>query len=91
MVRYFNPGLEIGAGLDTDHRAAFLGLSFEIGKAVRLSYGRTWQRVTVLRGQEEGVTEVKSDEEVRTRKAYRGDWYVSFSFAIDSLTVFKKE
>ncbi len=85
------PGIEVGAGLDGESRAAFLGISFEVAKALRLGYGHTWQRVTVLNGQQEGVTEVKSDDEVRTRKVYRGRWYASLTFALDSLTLFKKE
>jgi hypothetical protein len=85
------PGLEIGASLNTDKPGAYLGLSVEVLKVLRIAGGRTWQRVTVLDGQVEGVTVVESDADIRTRQAFRPSWYASLTFALDSLALFKKE
>ena len=85
------PGIEVGASVNGDKPGAFVGVSLEVLKVLRLAYGRTWQRVTVLDGQVAGVTVVQSDADVRTRQAFRQSWYASLTFALDSLSLFKKE
>jgi hypothetical protein len=85
------PGIEVGASLNADKPGAFVGVSLEVLKALRIAYGRTWQRVTVLDGQVADVTVVQSDADVRTRQVFRRSWYASLSFALDSLTLFKKD
>jgi hypothetical protein len=85
------PGIEVGATLNTDKLGAYVGASLEVLKVLRIAYGRTWQRVTVLDGQVAGVTVVQSEADVRTRQTFTPSWYASFSFALDSLTLFKKE
>jgi hypothetical protein len=85
------PGIEVGATLNTDKLGAYVGVSLEVLKALRIAYGRTWQRVTVLDGQVAGVTVVQSEADVRTRQTFTPSWYASFSFALDSLTLFKKD
>jgi hypothetical protein len=83
------PGLEFGLGVSQpSDMALFAGGSLEIGRYMRLGGGWTWQKVKTLNGQEEGVTEVSKDADIRTKDDFRGDWYVSLSLAIDSLKFF---
>jgi hypothetical protein len=85
------PGIELGASLNSDKPGAYLGVSLEVLKALRLAYGRTWQQVTVLDGQVASVTVVESDTDIRTRQAFKPSWYASLTFALDSLSLFKKD
>lgn len=84
------PGLELGALLSTSKPGVCLGLSGEFWKSLRIGLGWTWQRVTVLDGQDE-TTVVASSDEIRTRQVFRGNWYASMTFALDSITLFKKD
>jgi hypothetical protein len=85
------PGIEVGASVNGDKPGAFVGVSLEVLKVLRVAYGRTWQRVTVLDGQVAGVTVVQSDADIRTRQVFRPSWYASLTFALDSLTLFTKQ
>jgi hypothetical protein len=83
-------GLDIGVGASTDFTALFLGASYKLTRAIRLGAGRTWQQVTALDEQKIGETVVAADN-VKTKQELESDWYVSFSFSLGSLKLFKDE
>lgn len=81
-------GPQLGVALDTGNPALFLG--FSIGnRYVKLNGGYSWHQVDELRrGQELGVTEVGSTDDIRTRRTFDGDWYLGLSLSIDNLNFF---
>ena len=86
--RKYQPVLDFGVGLTSDRPAFFIGPAFEIARAARIGVGWAPQRVTKLDGQKPDDT-VADASEIRTRKAFDlSNWYVSFSFALDSLSLF---
>jgi len=94
------PGLQVGAGV-ADRLEVFTGVSLELRPFLRVAAGRTWQQVDKLvPGQHElrqsngevdpsSLTVVASKDDIRTRKGFDWSWYVSLSFALDNLSVFK--
>jgi hypothetical protein len=90
--RTIQPTMDFGVGLTSDRPAFFLGLGAELFRAARLGVGWTPQRVTMLEaGQQANVTVVSSTDEIKTRKAFdTSHYYVSFTFALDSLSLFNK-
>jgi hypothetical protein len=79
-------GVELGAGLGDD--PAFLaGISLRPSRSWRLGFGYTYQQVKELRGQVLSQ-EVASGDDIRTRDHFEGDWYISLSFALESMTLF---
>lgn len=87
--RKYQPVLDIGVGLTSDRPAFFIGPAFEIARAARIGIGWAPQRVTKLDDQTPDVTVVADASEIRTKKAFEvSNWYVSFSFALDSLSLF---
>jgi hypothetical protein len=81
-------GPQLGVALDTDNPALFLGLSLG-NRYVKLNGGYSWHDVDELRrGQELGVTEVGSTDDIRTRRTFEGDWYLGLSLSIDNLDFF---
>lgn len=80
-------GIEFGAGTDTDQPAFFGGISFRIGRFVRLGGGITYQQVTELEGQHEGQI-VSSATDLRTRDDFTGKPYFSFSVALEAFSLF---
>lgn len=84
--RSFHFGPQIGLGLDTDKPQLFAGLAFGLGPYVKLSGGWTWQEVKELAGgQEEDVTLVSGDDDIKTRRTFDDDWYVALTISIDNL------
>lgn len=81
------PALEGGVAIDTKTPGFFLGLSLELTKWIRVSYGRTWQNVKVLDGQQEHDT-VANDDAIKLKDTFVDDRYFSVSFAIDALPLF---
>jgi hypothetical protein len=90
--RTVQPTMDFGVGLTSDRPAFFLGFGAELFRAARLGVGWTPQRVTMLEaGQQANVTVVSSTDEIRTRKAFdTRHYYVSLTFALDSLSLFNK-
>jgi len=84
---FVRPGLELGAALDVKTPGFFPGVSLEISDFARIGVGYGIQQVTQLNGQMEG-DRIKSKDDIRTKKGYDGRWYVSFTFALDSLALF---
>lgn len=80
-------GLEFGAGTDADQPAFFGGLSYRIGRFVRLGAGISYQQVTELEGQHEGQI-VNSATDLRTRDRFTAKPYASFSVALEAFTLF---
>jgi hypothetical protein len=81
------PALEGGVAIDTKTPGFFLGGSIDVTKWIRVSYGRTWQNVTVLDGQQEHDP-VANDDAIKLRDTFVGGSYASVSFAIDALPLF---
>jgi hypothetical protein len=81
------PALEAGVAIDTKTPGFFLGLSLEVTKWIRVSYGRTWQNVKVLDGQQEHDA-VANDDAIKLKDTFVDDRYFSVSFAIDALPLF---
>jgi hypothetical protein len=99
--RCLEPGLELGAGLDSKKPGLYAGVSFEIHRFVRLGFGGTWQVVNRLA---DGLTAAIYDAngqpvagtgtivfgagDVRTRKAVKSGLYLGLIFALDGLPLF---
>jgi len=81
------PGVQIGAALSSDNPAVHTGGVFEVARYARFGAGVTFQRVTRLDGQQIGDP-VSSSDDIRTRDRFERGWYVSFAFALDSLSLF---
>ena len=88
--RRVQPILDLGVGLTSDRPAFFLGTGIEVSRAARLGFGWAPQRVWKLAdGQQVNETIVTNTEEIRTERRFdTRNWYVSFSFALDSLSLF---
>jgi len=80
-------GIQIGSSLSTDNPGYFYGLSYGLGKYVRLGWGETRQRVNALRGQAVG-NPVPDKDSIHTRQAFRGAKYFSLTISIGSLKFF---
>jgi hypothetical protein len=87
---WIEPTADAGVGLTTGTLAFFLGGGIELFHGVHLSAGWSPQRVTVLApGQLAGVTPVSSADDIRTIDRFAThNWYLSFSFALDSASLF---
>ena len=87
------PILELGVGVSSDHPSYFLGAGVEIKHAARIGFGWSPQRVTRLdAGQVVNVTRVASNDDIRTVKKFDlSNWYISLTFALDSLSLFNKQ
>jgi hypothetical protein len=81
------PGLQIGAALSGDNPAVHAGGVFEVARYARFGAGVTFQRVTRLDGQQVGDS-IDSRDDISTRDRFERGWYVSFAFALDSLSLF---
>lgn len=83
-------GLQLGAGLDTDEPAIFVGAVVGLGKYFKIGAGKTWQEVPVLAdGQTEGVTVVESTEAIRLGDDFEDEWYFSLTISLSELPFFK--
>jgi hypothetical protein len=87
------PILEFGAAVNADHPAFFLGSGFELFRAARVGIGWSPQRVSVLSpSQTANETVVASNDDIKTERRFdTSNWYVSFAFALDSLTLFSSK
>ena len=84
------PAVELGAATFTKSPGVFFGGSIAIVKWLRLSYGRTWQKLSVLDGQAPGA-EVADSDAIRTKDVFRGARYWSVSVSISGLPIFKNK
>lgn len=91
--RAVQPTLDFGVGLTSDRPAFFAGMGLELFRAGRIGFGWSPQRVTKLaEGQAPNVTVVSSTEEIKTVKRFdTRNYYVSFTFALDSLSLFNSK
>jgi hypothetical protein len=91
-ARKIQPTAEFGVGLTSDRPAFFLGAGLELFRAGRLGLGWSPQRVSVLApDQIVNQTVVASSDEIKTVKRFdTSNYYVSFTFALDSLSLFNK-
>lgn len=81
-------GPQLGVGLDDDHPALYAGAALSLGRYLNLSGGWSWQEVEdLVRGQAPG-TVVTSKDDIRTRKGFVDDWYVSLAITLDDLPFF---
>jgi hypothetical protein len=87
-TRYVAP--QIGFIASTDHPGAMAGMAISLGPYIKVSGGRTWQKVTKLaKGLAEGQPLAKGDT-VRTRDSFASRGYLALSFTIDNVgTLFK--
>jgi hypothetical protein len=84
------PSLQIGTNVSSTP-GFFTGLGFDVFKYFRFGVGRTWQQSKELDpSQTLDKTVVASKDDIKTRDIFAHDWYYSFSFALDSLPLFKK-
>jgi hypothetical protein len=85
--------LDFGVGLTSDRPAFFLGLGIEILRAGRVGFGWAPQRVSDLgEGQTGNVTLVSSTDDIKTVKRFdTSNYYFSFTFALDSLSLFNSK
>jgi len=87
------PSVDFGVGLTSDRPAFFLGMSAEILRAARIGFGWTPQRVSKLaEGQRVNETIVTNSDDIRTVKRFDASrYYLSFTFALDGLSLFTKQ
>jgi hypothetical protein len=78
----------LGVGTDSDTSAIFAGLSFRATSALHIGGGVTWQSVKALDAQKLGDT-VGAATDIKLKDAREHSWYVSFSFSLGSLSLFK--
>lgn len=87
--RWYKPALQLGANVDTKKPGFYVGASFG-GANFRLGGGWSWQQVQRLaEGQEELVTVITKQEDIRTRSGYDNGPYISLSFSLGGLPFFK--
>jgi hypothetical protein len=86
------PTFDLGVGLTSDRPAFFVGLGLEVFRAARISVGWTAQRLSMLdETQTPEGTVVASPDDIRTVKRFdTSRYYVAFTFALDSLSLFNK-
>lgn len=91
--RHAQPTLDFGVGLTSDRPAFFLGLGVEVLRAARIGFGWAPQRISVLAdGQTLNETVVSSTDDIRTMSRFdTSHYYVSFTFALDSLSLFNSK
>jgi hypothetical protein len=80
-------GLQVGAGVDSGNPAFFWGISYGLGRYVRIGWGETSQRVRVLRGQTVG-DKVPDKDAIQTRQKFANSHYFSLTISIGSLKFF---
>ncbi len=81
-------GLQVGASADSARPAVFYGLSYGLGKYVRVGWGRTEQRVTVLRDETPLNHPIANAGEIRKRQKYEKADYWSLMVSIRALSLF---
>lgn len=83
---------DIGTSVTGDRPAFFVGPGFEIARAIRFGIGWAPERVSKLSaGQAPNGTKVSSNDDIRTERRFdTHNWYLSFIFALDSLSLFNK-
>jgi hypothetical protein len=87
---WVQPTVDFGVGL-SGVTAFFIGAGGEVFRVARLSAGWSPQRVTVLADQSVGDP-VTSADDIKTKDRFdTKNWYVSFTFALDSLSLFSKK
>ena len=86
---FLRPGVEFGVGLNQDYLSFYTGVSFELWKVVRLGVGNSWQQVTVLDGQEAGVTVLPAADHIKTKNEFTNRLYFSLTIAFDGLSLFQ--
>ena len=82
-------GIELGVGVRNEP-AFFGGLSFRLGKYVRLGAGYTYQQVKELRDQMLGDP-LDSKDDIKMRDTFDGDFYVSLSVTFNSISLFNAD
>jgi hypothetical protein len=88
-VRRLQPTLDFGVGLTSDRPAFFVGGGLEVLRAARFGVGWSAQRVSVLADGQQVGDVVASKDDIRTEKRFdTSHYYVSVSFALDSLALF---
>ena len=80
-------GVEFGAAADTSKPGFFGGLSFQLGRFVRLGGGITYQRIKALRGQDLGDV-VKATSDIKTRQRFEDGAYLSLSIGFEQFRLF---
>jgi hypothetical protein len=81
-------GIQIGASPDSAKPGLFWGLSYGLGKYVRVGWGGTSQRVDTLRSETPLGKEIASKDDIRKRQAYKNDHYWSLMISIRALRLF---
>jgi hypothetical protein len=86
---FFRPSVQIGTNVSSTP-GFFFGGSFDIFKYFRFGIGRTWQQSKMLNDQVADKTVIASKDDIKTRDVFVHGTYYSFTFALDSLPIFKK-
>jgi hypothetical protein len=85
---FFSIGPQLGAGLNADHPALFVGFGVGLGRYVKLGLGYNWQRVKELRDQKADQL-LGSGEAIQLRDGFDHGFYGALSITIDNLPFFK--
>jgi hypothetical protein len=84
------PSLQIGTNVSTTP-GFFVGIAADVFRYFRFGYGRTFQQSTRLSpSQTVDQTVIASADDIKTEEFFAKDRYLSFSFAIDALPLFRK-
>ncbi|HEX9983801.1 MAG TPA: hypothetical protein VGF69_11095 [Thermoanaerobaculia bacterium] len=83
-------GAQIGFGFDTDDTPIFAGLSWKPFDFIRLSAGRSWQKVTKLGNDTPLGAALGSADALQTRESFDSDWYYAIAFTVTDLPIFNR-
>ena len=83
-------GVQVGAAVDTSKPALFWGVSYGLGKYVRVGWGRTSQRVSTLRDETPLGHQIADAGEIRKRQKYEKDEYWSLMISVRTLRLFTR-
>jgi hypothetical protein len=82
-------GAQVGAAVDSAKPALYYGLSYGLGRYIRVGWGGTSQRVTELRPETPlGYDKITAASDIRTRQAYQNDHYWSLMVSLRALRLF---
>lgn len=86
---FLRPSLQVGTNVSTTP-GFFVGLGADFFKYFRFGIGQTWQRSKrLIPSQTLDQTVIASADEIKTEDFFAKGRYFSFSFALDSLPLFK--
>lgn len=85
---WIKPGIELGVGSASGSPSGFAGLSLQLGKYIRVAWGRTVQEINVLSGVKEGDI-VLDTASIPLTEDYAYADYLSVTISLSTVSLFK--